>query len=329
MRDVCVIGLGLLGSSLLRAATDTGRAAWGAAPEEDAAAARADGYDADTDTAQALRRAAERDALVVLAVPLPALDEVLRLVSRHAPECLLTDVTSVKGPVLTSVRRLVPHARYAGGHPMAGTAESGWAAGSGALFHGATWVACVDDDTDLTAWRETAELALDVGAAVCPVPAGEHDNTVARVSHLPHLFAEILASVAAEGGPLAATLAAGSFRDGTRVAGTRPELVRAMTEGNREALLEVLDGALGRLGAARGSLASTGGLAATIDAGHAGVTTLAAHTNSPRSTIHVDLDAAETRDALVAVGSRGGLVTAIDGTTATAEVPQCAPQQHG
>lgn len=326
MRDVCVIGLGLLGGSLLRATAGTGRTAWGAAPEEDAAAARADGYDADTDTEQALRRAAERDALVVLAVPLPALDEALRLVSRHAPQCLLTDVTSVKDPVLTSVRRLVPHARYAGGHPMAGTAESGWAAGSGALFHGATWVACVEEDTDVTAWRETAELALDVGASVCPVSAAEHDNAVARVSHLPHLLAEVLAAVAAAGGPLAATLAAGSFRDGTRVAATRPELVRAMTEGNRDALLGVLDEALGKIGAARGSLASTGGLAATIDAGHAGVTTLAEHARQPCATIHVDLDAGESRDALTTLGARGGLVTAIDGTTATAEVSQCEPR---
>jgi prephenate dehydrogenase len=68
--------------------------------------------------------------------------------------------------------------------------------------------------------------------------------------------------------PLA--LAASSFADGTRVAGTRPELVLAMCEGNRDALLAAVDDALGRLGAMRGALASTGGLAATVRAGHAG-----------------------------------------------------------
>ena len=68
---------------------------------------------------------------------------------------------------------------------------------------------------------------------------------------------------------LALSLAAGSFADGTRVAGTRPELVLAMCEGNRDALLAAVDDALGRLGAMRGALASTGGLAATVRAGHA------------------------------------------------------------
>jgi prephenate dehydrogenase len=95
---------------------------------------------------------------------------------------------------------------------------------------------------------------------------------VARISHLPHLFAAVLAAVGAEGGPLALSLAAGSFADGTRVAGTRPELVLAMCEGNRDALLAAVDDALGRLGAMRGALASTGGLAATVRAGHDGRT---------------------------------------------------------
>jgi len=321
MRDVCVIGLGLLGGSLLRAAATAGRAVWGAASGDDAAAARAAGFDATTDTTRALRRAAESDALVVLAVPLPAVDEVLTLVARHAPECLLTDVTSVKTPVLTSVRELAGRVRYAGGHPMAGTTDSGWAAGDGTLFDGASWALCVEDDTDLTAWRETAVLALDVGATVCPLTATEHDDTVARISHLPHLFAEVLAAVAARNGPLAGALAAGSFRDSTRVAATRPELVQAMTEGNRAALLPVLDEALGALGAARGSLASTGGLAATINAGHAGVTSLQRHTLNDRTAIHIDLNAADARTALAALGHQGGRVTVVDDATVTAEVP--------
>jgi len=98
---------------------------------------------------------------------------------------------------------------------------------------------------------------------------------VARVSHLPHLLAAVLAAVGAagsgdEGGALALSLAASSFADGTRVAGTRPELVLAMCEGNRDALLAAVDDALGRLGAMRGALASTGGLAATVRAGYDG-----------------------------------------------------------
>jgi len=316
-----VIGLGLIGGSVLRAASAVGREVWGAtASEADAAGAAADGFDATTDIEAALRRAAGRDAIVVLAVPLTSLDEVLRAVATCAPRCLLTDVTSVKSAVLASVRRFAPEVRYVGGHPMAGTTESGWRAGNAALFGGAAWVACLEDDTDLAAWAEVARLALDVGSHVVPLTAAAHDEAVARVSHLPHLLAAVLASVGAEGGPLAMALAAGSYTDGTRVAGTRPELVRAMTEGNREALLPVLDEALGRLGAMRGSLASTGGLAATINAGHEGAQALARAREATPAGVRVNLDAPDARDGLRALGERGGRVTAIADETAIGEV---------
>lgn len=328
MRDVCVIGLGLVGGSVLRAAAAAGRTSWGAsASQADVDAAAADGYDATTDVARALGRAGDADALVVLAVPLTAVDDVLRLVAAHAPNCLLTDVASVKAPVRDAVARLAPDTRYAGGHPMAGTAESGWKAATATLLAGATWVVCaeepVGDDepgTDLTAWREAAALALDAGARVVPLPALAHDGTVARTSHLPHLLAAVLANVASAGGPLAATLAAGSLRDGTRVAGTRPELVRAMTEGNRAALLPVVDEALGLLGAARGSLASTGGLAATVDAGHDALMTLTERQGSPRTPVTMDLRALDAHEGLIAFGERGGWFTAMEGDLLHGEV---------
>jgi prephenate dehydrogenase len=316
-----VIGLGLIGGSLLRTAAAVGRTAWGATTSAaDADAAGRAGYDVTTDVDSALRRAAEAEALVVLAVPLTATEDVLTRVAEHAPHCLLTDVTSVKGPMLSSVRRIVPWARYAGGHPMAGTAESGWKAGNSALFGGAAWVVCVEEDTDLTVWADVAQLALDAGAHVVPLPAISHDETVARISHLPHLLAAVLAVVGAQGGPLAMTLAAGSYTDGIRVAGSSPELVRAMTEGNREALLPVLDEALGRLGATRGSLASTGGLAATINAGHEGVQFLTASRQATRAGVSVSLTAPDAREGLVSLGERGGRITALDSDSALGEV---------
>ena len=271
-RAVCVIGAGLIGGSLMRAAEKAGRAAWGTAhSEETAAQARADGFDVTTDSDAALRRAVEADALVVLCVPLPALPDVLRRVDAVAPTCRLTDAVSVKVAVADDVARFAPRVRYVGGHPMAGTSESGWAAGSAGLFVDAAWVVASDDGLDLDVWRDVAELAWACGARVVPAAADEHDLAVARISHLPHLLAAVLAAVGAAGeDDLALSLAAGSFADGTRVAGTRPDLVLAMCEGNRDALLGAVDDALGRLGAMRGALASTGGLAATVRAGHEG-----------------------------------------------------------
>jgi len=271
-RAVCVIGTGLIGGSLVRAADKAGRTVWGTSASTDTAdAARADGFDVTTDTDAALRRAVGTDALVVLAVPLPALPDVLRRVDAVAPTCRMTDAVSVKVATADAVDRFAPRARYVGGHPMAGTADSGWAAGSAALFADAAWVVAADDGLDLDVWADVAELAWACGARVVPAAADEHDLAVARISHLPHLLAAVLAAVGAAGDDeLALSLAASSFADGTRVAGTRPELVLAMCEGNRDALLAAVDDALGRLGAMRGALASTGGLAATVRAGYAG-----------------------------------------------------------
>ena len=270
-RPICVLGLGLIGGSLVRVAGETGRPAWGAtASTGTAEAARADGADVEPDLDAALRRADREDALVVLCMPLPHVPEVLRRVDAHAPRCRLTDVVSVKAAMRDAVRRGAPKARYVGGHPMAGTTESGWAAGSATLFSGARWVVAADDGLDLDVWADVAELAWSSGSLVVPAAAEEHDAAVGRISHLPHILAAVLAAVAADGatGELALSLAAGSFADGTRVAGTRPELTLAMCEGNRSGLLEAVDDALGRLGAARGSLASTGGLAATVKSGY-------------------------------------------------------------
>lgn len=309
-RPVCVIGLGLIGGSLLRAAADAGREAWGAtASVETADKARTDGYDVAEDIAAALTRAARADALVVVAVPLTSLDPVLAEVARCAPGCRLTDVTSVKEPVGEAVAHRVPTARFVGGHPMTGTQFSGWAAGSVRLFQDRVWVVATDDDTDLEVWVDVVALALAAGSVVVPAASDEHDVAVARISHLPHLLAAVLAAVGAEGGELATALAAGSFADGTRVAATRPELTAAMCEGNRAALLSALDDALGRLGAARGSLASTGGLAATLRSGHEGRAAVEEAWTARREE-RIDLDGApvEFLDAMRELGRSGGRV---------------------
>jgi prephenate dehydrogenase len=309
-RPVCVVGLGLIGGSLLRAATDAGREAWGAsASETTVEKARADGYEVSDTVADALRRAQDADALVVVAVPLTAMDDVLALVGKEAPDCRLTDVTSVKEPVRDAVERWAPGTRFVGGHPMTGTEFSGWDAGSLQLFHDKVWVVATDDDTDLAVWTDVVALALACGATVVPAASDEHDVAVARISHLPHLLAAVLAAVGADGGELALALAAGSFADGTRVAATRPELTAAMCEGNRASLLAALDDALGRLGAARGSLASTGGLLATLTAGHDGRSALEA-ARLDRREVRIDLAGtpAEHLEAMRDLGRTGGRI---------------------
>ena len=313
---LCVIGLGLIGGSLLRAAQGAGWKVGGAATSDaDVTAAQEAGFDVTSSVEDVLADVAANDALVVLAVPLPAVVDVLALVARHAPRCRLTDVVGVKQPVAAAVARLAPSARYVGGHPMAGTSASGWAAGSATLFSGASWVVGSDDGADPAVWAQVAQLALDCGAHVVPAGAADHDAAVARVSHLPHVLAAVLASVGAGGGPLAMALGAGSFTDGTRVATSRPELVRAMCEGNRNALLEAVDDALGRLGAARGSLASTGALEATIRTGHLARQSFDGARNGARSDpMQIDLAVPGALNRLREIGRQGGRVIAVHNT---------------
>ena len=265
--DVCVLGAGLIGGSLMRALGPERAFGWNRSAAG-AEAATAAGFAVTTDLPDTLRRARESDALVVVAVPLPALDAVLGAVAEHAPGVALTDVISVKGPVLDAVRRHGLGARFVGGHPMAGTAYSGWDAGDPDLFRGATWLVAADPGADPDTWARVARLAMDSGARILSATSAEHDAAVARISHLGHVLAEALALAGGRGGDLALALAAGSFRDGTRVAGTAPDLVRAICEPNRDALLDVLDDCLADLRDARASLAERGTLGPLVDDGH-------------------------------------------------------------
>ncbi|MCL0245507.1 prephenate dehydrogenase [Corynebacterium sp. CCM 8835] len=262
-RPVCVLGLGLIGGSLLRDLAASGHPVFGYNRSPSAAQAAADdGYDVTDSLTDVLEKAQECGALIVMATPMPAIPTLLEAIDNHAPDCGFTDVVSVKAKVLELVRERGMADRYVGGHPMAGTADSGWTASQRDLFRGAAWVVTFDralDDTPppeqwVSLWIDVVHMATRVGAEVIPAQVGNHDAAVARISHLPHLLAESLAIVGDNGGALALSLAAGSFRDGTRVAGSAPSLVRAMCETNNEALLDALDETLALLNDARANL---------------------------------------------------------------------------
>ena len=266
---VCVLGLGLIGGSLVRALDRAGRPCygWNRSPAT-VDAATAAGHDADTDLTAVLGRAARDDALVVVATPTPTVGAILDQVARHAPACALTDVVSVKQAVADAVAEHGLSARFVGGHPMAGTSQSGWDATDPDLFVGAPWVVCTDDDADPAVWEDVADVALAVGARVVPVATEEHDPLVAAISHVPHLTAAVTATVGAGPGDLALRLAAGSFRDGTRVAATSVDLQRAMIEANGPAVLTLLSEAIDRLTAARDELRDAGTVHTVVEDGH-------------------------------------------------------------
>ena len=262
---VAVLGLGLIGGSLLRAVRGTGVEVVGYDIDgATAAAASASGYAvAPTDAA------AVRDAdLVVLAMPLPEVRAAVRALAPHLdPAAVLTDVGTLKRPVLSIVREEVPAARFVGGHPLAGTEESGWAATDPLLFRDAPWSLTLDGDTDLQAWQALAHLVCDLGGKPVPTTADEQDAAVARVIGLPHVLAEALALTGLAGGPLGLSLAAGSYLTGSRVARTRPELVATWCDHNAS-LVAALDDVIDRLQSARADLAADGSVLSLAQAGH-------------------------------------------------------------
>ncbi len=290
----------------MRAAADAGREVFGYNRSIDGVtAAKADGFDATKDIEKVLKRAAKADALIVVAVPVPALPIVLEHIREFAPDAPLTDVTSVKTAVLDQVKSYGLLANFVGGHPMAGTAHSGWAAGSATLFDGAPWVLSVDENVDPDVWATMMDLALDCKAIVVPAKSDEHDAAAAAISHLPHLLAESLAATAGDV-PLAFALAAGSFRDGTRVAATAPDLVRAMCEANAEQLLPALDRSIDLLKKARESLAADGSVADLVEEGHAARVRYAGFRRSQIVDVVVGQDG--WRDELAAAARAGGVI---------------------
>ncbi len=296
-----VLGLGLIGGSLLRALHRAGLHVVGYDVDPGTAAAASEAGFAVAPTDAAAVRGAD---LVVLAMPLPQVPEAVRSAAAHlADSAVLTDVGTLKAPVLDAVRRHAPRARFVGGHPLAGVEETGWPAADPALFRDAPWALTLEPDTDLDAWLGVAGLICDLGARPVPTTAQDQDAAVARVIGLPHVLAEALALTGLHGGPLGLSLAAGSYRSGSRVARTRPELVSTWCDDN-PALVDALDDAIAHLSEARDALAGDGSVLPLARAGHRARVEWEHRRFEP---VELAADAAE----LAALGRRGGWVTAV------------------
>ena len=298
---VAVLGLGQIGGSLVQALHRGGTDVLGFDVDVDVAAAASDAGVAVAPTDAAALRDAD---LVVLAMPLPQLPAALRSAAPHlGQQAVVTDVGTLKEPVLAAVREHLPHVAFVGGHPLAGVEETGWAAADPALFRDAPWALTLEPDTSLDAWLRIAELVCDLGARPVPTTARDQDAAVARVIGLPHVLAEALALTGLDGGPLGLSLAAGSYRSGSRVARTRPELVATWCDDN-PALVHALDDAIARLVQARDALEEHGSVLPLAHAGHR-----ARSDWEHRRVEPVEITAAA--DELRALGVRGGWVTAV------------------
>ncbi|MGH9171735.1 MAG: prephenate dehydrogenase/arogenate dehydrogenase family protein [Acidimicrobiales bacterium] len=191
----------------------------------------------------------EMAEVAFVATPAAAVAAAARSVfaaSRRREELVVTDVAGVKAPIV----RAMEQSRFVAGHPMAGSEQEGPDGADPDLFAGATWVLTPTEKTDPLAFAAVQQVVSLLGADVVALSPERHDELVAVVSHVPHLTSAALMSLAAEE-PLdhaaLMRLAAGGFRDMTRVAAGSAAIWPDICSDNAGAIVPVLDKLIARL----------------------------------------------------------------------------------
>jgi cyclohexadieny/prephenate dehydrogenase len=244
---LAIVGIGLIGSSIARAARQNGLvdeiAIADLSPvilERAEELGLGDSYHASAGDA-----AANAD-LVIACVPVGAAEAVAKAIAPHLkPGAIVSDVGSVKGSVVRQMRPHLPdNVQFIPAHPVAGTEYSGPDAGFAELFVNRWSILCPDEATDVRALDRLVAFWAGMGANVECMSAERHDLVLAITSHLPHLIAYNIVGTAADLEKVTESevmkFSAGGFRDFTRIAASDPTMWRDVFLHNREAVLEVL-----------------------------------------------------------------------------------------
>jgi prephenate dehydrogenase len=201
------------------------------------------------------RRGWHRDAeITFLATPVQTVVEAAQA-ALAGTTGVVTDVGSVKASIMAAVS----DPRFVGGHPMAGSEQEGVDGADPDLFAGAVWVLTPVPSTDDAAYALVRSVIIDLGADVVALAPEHHDALVAVVSHVPHLTAASLMHLADERSTehrALLRLAAGGFRDMTRIAAGHPGIWPDICAENRDAIVEVLDGLVTSLQSVRDVVAN-------------------------------------------------------------------------
>ncbi len=232
-----VIGLGLIGSSVALALRATG---WHVSGIDTDAARRSRALELGVIDEVANDPSA---SLAFVATPVASIGKVATslLGGREGDSSfVVTDVGGVKSEVVGAVE----DPRFVGGHPMAGSEQEGPDGADRDIFLGATWVLTPTEATDNDAYERVREVVTSFGADVVELAPARHDSLVAIVSHLPRLIAAnlmVLAADAAEENAVVLRLAAGGFRDMTRIAAGNPAIWPDIFRDNAAAVIEALE----------------------------------------------------------------------------------------
>lgn len=184
--------------------------------------------------------------LVVIAVPVLKIAETVRQAAPHLkPGCIVTDVGSVKGAVISAVDPFIPEGvLFVPGHPIAGTENSGAEAAFPELYEGRKCILTPTQKTDAAALEAVRLVWEATGAKVVVMDAPLHDMILAAVSHLPHMIAYTLVNAVGDmedSGVDALSYSAGGFRDFTRIASSSPEMWSDICAMNKEQILTMID----------------------------------------------------------------------------------------
>ena len=188
------------------------------------------------------------DITFVATPVLSVVDRVKRCLAESTG--LVTDVGSVKSGITAAIE----DPRFVGGHPMAGSELEGFDGADASMFEGSVWVLTPSPSTADTTFSQVAAIVAELGADVVALPADRHDQVVAVISHVPHLAAATLMGLAsdrAEEHAALLRLAAGGFRDMTRIASGHPAIWLDICAENRTAILSALDGLIDGLASMR------------------------------------------------------------------------------
>ncbi len=245
---LCLVGIGLIGSSIARVAQKRGDIAKTLVVTtrraETLARVRELGL-ADVVEADAARAVEGCDG-VIFCIPVGAYADAMRQIAPHlAPGAVLTDVGSTKGSVVRDLAPLLPAGVHlVPAHPMAGTEHSGPDAGFPELFEGRYCIVTPLPESDSAAVEKVKELWRRCGSMIETMDPVTHDKVVAIVSHLPHLIAFTICGtaddLAEETKEAVLKFAASGFRDFTRIAASDVDMWRDVFLNNREAVLEML-----------------------------------------------------------------------------------------
>ena len=230
---VGIIGLGLIGGSIARALKERFRVRIVAYDTSEQVLLTARHNDIADETVTEIGAAFTACDIVFLSAPASHNLFNMRIVMPYiAPDAILTDVTSVKLPLHRLAEEMHAGMRFVGGHPMAGKERGGLQYAEASLFEGARYILTTSARTDGLRVEKMKKLVTALGAVPQVMQPEDHDRAVAAISHLPHVVSAALVNTVSENDDARATmrqLAAGGFKDLTRISSSPPELWRQIT----------------------------------------------------------------------------------------------------